>query len=364
MSSQLNLNNAVASTLNSSTTISQKSMDSPQDLKETIWRNDKAGEYWGLFDSQPDLQTALLLKSYWTVGGGYTCDIPTETVLNNVSGWGKDTFFDVLFNLDVTANIFGDSYAHIIFNGEKAPQNIINIKPLNSASMAHVVGSDGIIIRYEQTQPDGSIKKFDPEDILHFSTNRLGDQIHGISRIAALKDTVEAYNEIDKDIRKVAHQTAVPLIIWKLKTDDPTTINNFVTRIQNARKLTTGSDVFIPDDEKVVSFEILNVTPNELLMAWKNAKRDDFYRAVQLPQIMPGASGGGTESEGKTIYLAHEMITKKDRLTREKQIKSQLGLSITIYPAPSMQPAMQSDTSKDGALVANQPSDTQAGVGR
>jgi hypothetical protein len=266
--------------------------------------------------------------------------------------------------MDVNRNIFGDSYAHIIFNGDQIPENIINVKVLASERMTHVVDPQGLIIRYELRQSDGTIKEFKPQEIFHLSCNRIGDQIHGISRIAALKSTVEAYNEIDQDIRKVAHNTATPLIIWKLKTDDVTIINNFVTRIQNARKLSNGSDVFIPDDEKVVSFEVLNVSPNALLMDWKNAKRDDFYRAVQLPQIIPGASGGSSESEAKTIYLAHELIVKKDQLAYEKQIKHQLGFDITFYPAPSMQPQLQEDTSKDGSLTGSQPSDTQAGVGR
>lgn len=135
-------------------------------------------------------------------------------------------------------------------------------------------------------------------------------------------------NHMDHDVK------AVPLVIWKLKTDNQTTINNFVTRVLNARKLSNGTDIFLPDDENAVRWEIIQTSPSQLLMEWKNAKRDDFYRAFQLPQIIPGASGGSSESESKTIYLAHELIVKKEQLALEQQIKSQLGFTNAIVKVP------------------------------
>lgn len=208
--SQLNLNNAVNNTLNPAVTIPPQPLDSPGASEESRHDNPDANTYLGILNSQPDAQTAALLKSYWVVGGGYTTDTNTDTILNNISGWGKDTFYDVIFNQDVMRNVCGDSYAHKIYNGDnKSPANLINLKPLNPASMSHITNKQGIIIRYEQRTGDGKIKKFQPEEIFHLTCNRIGDQIHGTSRFEVLKDTLEAYNEIDQIIRRAANNVAL-----------------------------------------------------------------------------------------------------------------------------------------------------------
>lgn len=356
----LDLNKSTNSTNVASVVIPHMSTDGVSGSKETEWINTEWSKYWGLFNDQPDLQTAILLKSYWTVGGGYETAPENNLILDRISGWGKDTFFDILFNLDVTRNIGGDAYAHII----KEDNIFINLKPLDPENMKQVVDDKGILIRYEQIsklagKPNKSYK---PEEIFHLTCNRIADQIHGISRIKALAKIIEAYNETFIDNKQVMHNQARPLILWKLKTDDTTLINTFVAKINAARKL--GNDMFIPDDTDAIKHEVINIPLSASTFNWRDGLRNDFFRAIQLPQIMPGGAGQSSESESKVVYYAHELIVKKDQLALEKQIEAQLGIKLTLNRAPSMQPNIQQDTSKDGDLTGMQPSDTQAGVGK
>jgi hypothetical protein len=73
MTTQYSLNSAVGSSVNPQTYIASKSLDGATAGKETLWSNPDARMYWGMFDSQPDLQTALLLQVRYLIilqGGG------------------------------------------------------------------------------------------------------------------------------------------------------------------------------------------------------------------------------------------------------------------------------------------------------
>lgn len=331
---------------------------------ETKWTNTKWSTYWGYFNQISDLKSALLMKAIWNVGKGFSVDAQTEVILDHVKGWGKDTFQDILFNLEVTRRIGGDAYAEII-RADDAEKTILNIKPLDPGSISIIVDRKGMIKRYEQNTklPNNkeSVIKFKPEEILHLSNNRLADQIHGISDIESLEETIKADNESFVDIKKLMHHQAKPFILWKLKTDDQVKIQEIVAKIDSARNL--GEDMFIPDDDATISYEIVQLNPSNIILEWRNDTRNKFFRAIGLPQIVPGAGGQSTESESKVIYLAFEQIVEKDQRYIEKQLWKQLGIKLDLYPPASMQPDMATDTMKDGS-GAPQASDTTAGVGR
>lgn len=340
-------------------TVAAKTTDSATGQKETEWQNANWTKQWGYFNAVPDLKAALLMKAVFNVGKGYTTkDTYAQAILDHVSGWGKDSFRDILFNMDVGRKIFGDSFAEII----EMDGIIVNIKPLDP-DIKIVTNSKGIIIRYEQTSKiDGKIKKWEPHEIFHLSNNRMCSQIHGISDIDALEETIKADNESFADTKRIMHYGARPLIMWKLKTDNAAKIAAFVARISAARKL--GDDMFVPDDENIVSFEVVKTDPSPAIFQWRDEIRNRFYRTIGLPQIVPGAGGQSTESESKTIYFSFEQICENEQSYLEAQIWNQLHFHIDLIPPETMALDLQRDTGKEGALATAQPSDLTAGAGR
>ena len=346
-----------------SITIPSKETDAATGQKETEWLNTDGTKWWGYFNECPELKSAILMKGVWVCGKGYTADPETTVTLDHISGWGKDTFLDILFSMEVTKRIYGDAFAEII-KDEKSGR-LINLKPLDPSTIKIIADSRGLVKRYEQvakTKEMQTVQKFKPEEIFHLAHNRLADQIHGISDIKAMEKTVLAEYENFTDMKQIMHNQARPMILWKLKTDNQTKINAFVTKINNARKL--GEDMFIPDDDDAVEHEVVQININQIIMAWRDDIRNKFYRAMGLPQIVFGSSGT-TESGGKIEYLAHEQIFEKDQKYLEQQIWNQLFIRIDLIPPVTLLENLQNDEAKDANQgLEFQPSDMTAGEGR
>jgi len=339
------------------------STDGTTDQDETEWVNSKWTTYWGYFNSIPDLKSAILMKAIWNVGKGYTADPETQVILDHITGKGKDTFEDILFNMEVIRRVGGDSFAEIIKDEETGI--LVNLKPLDPGSMKIIYDRKGIIKRYEQTNklPKGerSIIKFKPEDIFHLSNNYLADQIHGISDIEALEETIKAEAESFKDIKQVMHHQAKPFIVFKLKTDNQTKIDELVAKIDTLRN--KGEDLYIPDDEDIFSYEVVQVNVNQFVLAWRDDIRNKFYRAMGLPLIVFGQAGQ-TESGGKIEYLAHEQVFEHDQKYIERHVWEQLGLRIDLIPPTSLLDNLQTDQRKDAAQgMEIQPQDLTAAKG-
>jgi len=323
--------------------IDTKLTDGISAQKETEWTNLDWSTYWGYFNNVGDLKSALLMKAVWAVGKGWDADPKTTIILNKIKGWGKDTFDDILFNQVLISYVNGDSYAEIIRNEQGT---LINLKPLSPESMVTVIGSDGIIIKYKQiSKVKGKKEKiFQVNDILHLVNNRLADQIHGISDIEALKQTILADQELFEDLKKVAHFQAKPFILWKLKTDDPPKIAKFITRVEQARKL--GEDLFVPDDEDIATWEVVQITPNSFLLDWGNFVKNKYFRVIGMPEVLFGTSGA-TESGGKMEVFSHETVFAHNQRFIERQLWNQLAIKIKLKEPTSLLENLQTDQAKD-----------------
>src|SRR3990167_7091268 len=233
-------------------------LDAATGQKETEYMNAFWSIYWGYFNSHPDLKSAILMKAVWIVGKGWNADPFTTVILDHISGWGKDTLDDIIFNMLVQKIINGDAYSE-----------------------------------------------------------KIGD-----------KDHVEN-----------------SLHMFKIKTDIPSKIDEFVKKMDEA--LNKGENIYIPDDENTISYEVVQVNVGSIVMDWRNDIRNKFYRTIGLPQIVPGAGEQSTESESKVIYFAFEQIVKRDQLLIEKQIWNQLQLKIKLTPPTSLMQDLQVDSQKD-----------------
>jgi hypothetical protein len=336
--------------------------DAATGTKETEWMNSRWAQQWGIFNATPDLKTALLLKAYFIMGKGYECDAETKVILDHIRGWGKDNIDDIFLNLLVASYVGGDAYAEIIRADDGT---IINLKCLDPGSIKIIVDSKGMLKRYEQVNKvEKSITKFKPEDILHICNHRIADQIHGLSYIDSLETTIKANEENFEDTRRMAQLDSKPFIIFKLKTDSASKIAEIETKIKRA--INQGTFMCMPDDENIISYEVVKITPGNSAFQFEDMVRSRFFRAIMLPQIVPGGAGLSSESESKVIYLAFEGIVEREQRSFEKQLWNQLFLKVDFNSPATMQAELQTDTAKDGAMnmLNFQPNDTEAGVGR
>lgn len=340
--------------------IPQMQMDGPSDQKETTYQITRANDYWGYFNQVGDLKSAIQMKAIWNVGKGYTTDTRTKLILERISGWGKDTFDDILFNLEVCKRVFGDAFAEIIRDEDGT---LINLKVLDPGNVKTIVNRQGIIKRYEFISPMlDSPQELKPEEVFHLSHNRIGNQIHGISDIEAMEKTILADDQSFEDLQKIVSFQAKPFIIFKMKTDDEDKINPFVEKVRKLRA--KGDDLFIPDDENLLSWELVEVSPSSILLDWRTEVRNRFYRIVGMPLILFGASGS-TESGGKIEYTGHEQVWEHDQRYLEKQLWNQLAIKIDLVSPVSLLDQLQTDESKDSNQgLEFQSSDTAAGRGR
>ncbi|KKM18667.1 hypothetical protein LCGC14_1663370 [marine sediment metagenome] len=308
---------------------------------------------------------------------GWTADDQATTILNGITGWGKDSLDDINLNMDVMSGIAGGSYAEIVRN--KKTGTLINLKPLNPGNMTNVINQQGMLTGFEQMAPIRKggviqnvmnvlfkrkvIQTFKPEEIFHLPNNRLGDEVHGRSDIEVLEKSITADNQSFDNMSKIQNFQAKPFILFKMKTDNEADIAAFKTKITAMRK--TGDDMFIPDDENVLSWEVVTVNPSSILMEWRADIRSEIYRTIGLPQIIPGQSGGGTESDSKVIAKAYELMVKQKQLRYETQFFNQIGLKITLNTPSLMDDLLAKDEAKDGNGAFNvQPNEMQTEKGR
>jgi len=363
---QLDFGNAHEGSALTAVTIDSMNTDGAGDDNETRYSNTDWPKYWGYFNKHPELKSAILMKAIWNVGKGFEVSDPkTQTILDHISGWGKDTFEDILFNMEVNRRIGGDAFAEII--RDEKTDTIVNLKVLDPGSVDIICDKKGILKRYEQRLKIGTKQqtyhKFNPDEILHLTNNRLADQIHGISDIESLDTTVLAELESFQDCRKTMRQIANPFIIFHLKSDDPTKIAALDTKMKNVRNDGDGY-MIIPDDENIITTEVVQLNVNQIILQWRNDVIGRFYRALGMPMILFGAQGS-TESGSKMEYFAHEQVFEHDQRFIEKQLWNQLQIKIDLTPPTSMAQDLGRDEAKDANQgLEIQPSDTTAGVGR
>lgn len=337
--------------------------DAAGDQKETEWTNSEWSQQLAYYKKIPELRAAIDALARWTVGKGFRSNEITTLLLMSINGFGKDTFNSILENQIRVAKISGDSFAEVIRNKKSY---LVNLKPLDPGVIKIVANSKGLITRYEQISKikGKENKKFQPEDILHFSRNRTADEIHGISLIDSVENIILMRNEAMEDMKQLMHRHVKPRIIFKLDTDDQVKIDEFKTKADNACNL--GENLFIPMG--AVEHDLLSVPTNATLnpLPWIDRLNQYFFQATGVPQIIVGGSQEMTEATAKIAYLAFEQTIEEEQLYIEEQILAQLNLEIELDFPATLQNELISDVSKEESMKAATPEDTSvksAGVG-
>jgi len=344
--------------------------DAATGSKETEYVHTQWATYFGYYNTIPELKKAIDMKAVWTIGKGFKADPLATTILDNISGWGVDTFNSILKNMIITYQIVGDAFCEIIRDDETG--ELINLKPLDPSTIKIVANDKGIIQKYVQVSKNKGLKtdmEFKPNQIFHLSKDRVADQIHGTGVVQAVEEYLKAFQESFKDTKLVQHRFSKPMHKFILDTDDETKIDALKSKFDNATN--KGENIYIP--KGAVEQELIAVPDNATLntISWRNHVKDQFYQAVGIPQIILGNSGEFTESTAKIAYLAFEQSVEDSQMDIESQVWQQLQLRIELSFPASLRNELLTDEAKDdssGGMMTGQinfqPNETTAGVGR
>ena len=338
--------------------VNTESTDGASNQKETRSMNENWTQWFAYYKKIPELKAVIDAKATWTVGKGFTSDSETTTILNDIRGWGKDTFNTIIENMIRTYNIGGDAYCEVVRDNEEG--EVINLKPLDPETMVHITNAQGIIIRYEQISKvvGKRPKKFTTDRMFHLARNRVADEVHGQSITEALVEIILMKNEAMADYKKVMHRYVQPQWKFKLKTDDPAEIAAY--KLKQDAATATGDNIYEPFD--VSESELLAVAPNATLspLAWIESLDAKFYEAAGVPKVVLGGTGAFTEQANTMIYLAYQQNIEKEQLFIEEQLLAQLGITINLEFPASVENNLLSDKEKDGEVNID-PSETTAG---
>ncbi|MAH49113.1 hypothetical protein CMI37_25030 [Candidatus Pacearchaeota archaeon] len=328
------------------------STDAAGSQKETSWQSHNWSKNLGYYKTIPELKVAIDTKANWTIGAGFQAEEATTLHLGTIKGNGKDTFNSIIKNMIRIKTIDGDSYAEIIRDKEGV---LLNLKPLSPDSVKSVQNMKGRFIRYEQINKIRGQKsrKFQPDEILHLSRERIADEIHGISVIPSVENIILMRNEAMADWKRVMHRNVDPLFIFHLDTDDAGEIAKFKATHDGARK--NGENLYVP--KGVVEPELVATAANASLnpLTWINQLNDYFFQAVNVPQIIIGNAKEFTDASGKIVYLAFEQSVKGEQLYIEEQILAQLGIEIRLTFPASLETDAISDRPSEVDLVEEEP---------
>lgn len=342
--------------------VSSYSPDTVGDQKETTWINSNWNEQVGYFkgkDVIPQFHRAVQALSTWTAGKGYTTEEPYKTVLDNITGWGNETFDEIMINMINMKKVTGDAFAEIIRDDDGY---LINLKILGGDTIRIHVNSKGIITHYEQIARTGTktpARRLETNQVFHITNDRVADEIHGTSLAEIVKWVVTAKKEAMEDWKRISHRSTIRVMY--IDSQDTTKLTHIKTEYATA--ISSGELMIIPAKRGEAEFEDLTLPPVEAFMRWIEYLDNLFYQVVGVPKVI-ATSEGFTESGGKTGFFTFEPIYTKEQTLLEGDIWNQLAIKVKFNRPPSLGGALQKDEMKDaGGKIGFQPNDAQVGEG-
>lgn len=313
----------------------------PQQYPE--WTNPNWQKWYGYYRYVPDLKSAVDAKATWIMGKGYKAEASVKELLSQIDGVGKESFDCVMTNLIKQYTIGGDSFAEIVMS-EKG--KLLNLKPFSPDSIKIRGTRKGSIARYEHWVNGAVDQKYKPEDMFHLCWGRMGSDIHGISTVEAIEDTILAMNEAYKDMRVVFHRYVKPLIVSIVDTDDLKEIAAYKQKIDKAVDL--GENMVVPKGT-LDSMERMAIPQNATLdpIPWIQQLQRRFIIANGIPEIVLGHGSSTTEATSKILYLAFQQMVEGHQTFVEEQVKAQLGLEIELEFPASIEPALVDEVKKE-----------------
>ena len=338
--------------------VETKSIDGPQDQKETYWYFNDWTKNFGYYSDIPEYHSSVNTYATWVLGKGFTANNHDKVILENIRGWGKDSIHDILWNMLVVKKVNGDSFAEIIRNEDTG--TLINLKTLDPEKIRLVIGRDGIIIRYDYMQSSsGKWKPFDPDKILHLCNDRIANQIHGTAASEAAKWVIDARHEMMEDVRRVAHRSTIRV----LYVEESNKTRRFELKRDYAEAIKKGEVLILPGKPNETGFQDLTMPPTQAYLELIKYYENVFYQVVGVPKSATGGTQDSTEAGSKVGLVAFDPNYIREITDLQLDLWNQLALKLEFVGQKSMMDNVQSDQAKNTSQTGFQSNDTIAGRG-
>jgi len=298
-------------------------------------------KWHGYYRQIPELRAVINKLASWTFGRGIKADKKNKEKLEKIKGFGKDSARSVLKNLWRVALICGDSFAHIIKDSQG---RITNVKPLNPDKISILANEYGIIINYEQ---EGREKLYSSEEILHFSYERIADEIHGIPFPEALEDLIISRNEAISDLRVLYHRNIKPIQFFEVETEDTSKLNSVESTINEAYKKSENVVISSGIIKEIKNTSVPQYGTLDSLNYIKFLVRQ-FVTACGMPEVIMGWGEETTEASSNIIYLAFQQEIEDMQLYIQEQTKLQLNIELDLEFPASLEEKVKQNNSKRG----------------
>ncbi len=303
---------------------------------KTFWDNPDWPTYAGFLKSVPQYWQAVRSLGIWAFGKGYICPLTEhQIILENIRGWGNESFDEILISILMEKKTNGDAFAHIVRNENGT---LVNLRKLNPSNVRIEVGEDGLIETYKHRQADGSWKNIPKEEMFHITNDRIGNEIHGTSVLEPCKWLIEWKQELMNDLRRLMHRSSIRVIYVDL--DNTTKLGTIRNEYRDAIK---NGEVLLLPGRKGVDFEIEQIEVPDTSRWFENIRYldDHIYEILGISKIITGGVSGTTEANAKMGYMSFEQPYMTEQRLMEQDIWSQLAIRITFNRPASISSTMQ-----------------------
>ena len=336
--------------------VESKALDAASpDQDETYVYFEKATEYFGYYLNHPQVSSPINALATWAVGRGWTTeDKKMQAQLEHVSGDGKDTFDQIMWNHEVIKLAVGDAFIEVKRGKTKV---IVNMIPISPERVRVVYGKNGLIKRYDAW--NGSVwKAIKKEEMLHSRNKRIGDQNHGTSIIQSNKNVNDAMIEAFEDERVIKHRDKALGVVY-YKTSNAGKISYANSQIEKAVK--NGEMVGLPED--TAKIEPYPSKSSEDRQSWLVYVENLGYQTGGVPRAIV-TSDGTSEVGGKMGHVIFEPIYAKEQMDLEGDLLLQHSIKILFNRPPSLGGLVQDTMEKNTGQTNIQPNDVEASMTR
>jgi len=335
--------------------VEAKALDVDNATGETFIYFEDAPLRYGYYFQIPEIFSAVNSMATWAFGAGWSADPQTKTVLDHVTGSGKDTFSQVIWNHESDKLIVSDAFTEVIRSKIPLRNTILNMIPI-SPERVRVVKENGRIKRYDIWNG----KKWEPKkvnEVFHTHNKRIGDQNRGTSQFAAATDVIDAKNEALQDERIIKHRDKALGIVY-YKTNNEGKISFANKQIEKA--VANGEMVGLPED--TAKIEQYPGKSSEDRQSWIQYLENFIYQVIGVPRSI-ATSDGTSEVGGKMGNVNFEPTYAKERFDMEEALWSQLGIKVKFEKQASLG-GLQKEESKNTGQINIQPNDVEASITR
>lgn len=323
--------------------------------EETFVYFDKAPENFGYYLNHPQISSQINSLATWSVGKGWTTeDKKMQAQLEHVSGDGKDTFDQIIWNHEVVKLAVGDAFIHVKRGNTGI---IVNMIPISPERVRVVYMKNGLIKRYD-TWNGKKWKEIKKEEMLHSRNKRIGDQNHGTSIIQSNKKVNDTMIEAFEDERLIKHRDKALGIVY-YKTNNTGKISYANTQIANAVK--NGEMLGLPED--TAKIEPYPSRSSEDRQNWLQYVETLGYQTGGVPRSIV-TSDGTSEVGGKMGHVIFEPIYAKEQRDLEGDLRLQQSIKILFNRPPSLGGLQQETEAKNTGQTNIQPNDVEASMTR